>query len=166
MGKSAKFQIIILSQEFNWKLASSREVYYGNSPTSLIPHLKSKGMQDLMRQLRDIITVGLSSCEGNISLEEERALERSEQLLIWIRETRPATKFRQNLYLLNMGHNQSSCNPTSVTAKQRRVVLIGVSEKEKGIDLNEALMNSLIRNWSLSIKLENYSLPIRLQRRT
>ena len=137
-GRRASFRIMLLTDDFRWRLSSTQEVERAQGGIEFSPAMKA-ALQDA----KEIICVGASSEElpagvtgekGQLA-EERRAARRAEQIAKWVKETIgrdiPVRK-------LNVGYH----SPTSQvrdTSDQRRVVIILVLEREDNTNIDQAL---------------------------
>jgi serine/threonine protein kinase len=162
-GRVAEFNVAVLSVEYKWQLGSNYQVKYNNeliNLDSLKSNLESEGIQRIMENPSEIISVGTASCEGNVEIEEKRALERSQQLQLLVKRIFSNTRSVQGYRLLNLGQFQRSDCQTNQdsTAYQRSIIIIGVKKQSEGVILDEALRNRLEKKPFADFKLEDYSL--------
>ncbi len=81
-GKSARYEIILVSGEYFWKYGSTVSVV--NSEAQEVPieqKLASNGIATLVNRSTDIIAVGTASCIGSGEEEESRAYDRARNLV-------------------------------------------------------------------------------------
>ncbi|MBW4480536.1 MAG: serine/threonine protein kinase [Tolypothrix brevis GSE-NOS-MK-07-07A] len=162
-GRVAEFNVAVLSVEYKWQLGSNYQVKYNNELiklNSLKSNLEEEGIQRIMENPSEIISVGTASCEGNVEVEEKRAFERSQQLQLLVKKIFSNTKSVQGYRLLNMGQFQrSDCQKNQdSTDYQRSIIIIGVKKQSEGVILDEALRNRLEKKPFADFKLEDYSL--------
>ncbi|NEU73288.1 serine/threonine protein kinase [Hassallia byssoidea VB512170] len=162
-GRVAEFNVAVLSVEYKWQLGSSYQVKYNDkliNLDSLKSNLQEEGIQRIMENPSEIISVGTASCEGNVEVEEKRAFERSQQLQLLVKKIFSKTRSVQGYRLLNMGQFQrSDCQANQdSTAYQRSIIIIGVKKQSEGVILDEALRNRLEEKPFADFKLEDYSL--------
>ncbi|MBW4611405.1 MAG: serine/threonine protein kinase [Hassallia sp. WJT32-NPBG1] len=162
-GRVAEFNVAVLSVEYKWQLGSNYQVKYNEqliNVDSLKSNLESEGIQRIMENPSEIISVGTASCEGNVEIEEKRALERSQQLQLLVKRIFSNTRSVQGYRLLNLGQFQRSDCQTNQdsTAYQRSIIIIGVKKQSEGVILDEALRNRLEKKPFADFKLEDYSL--------
>ena len=162
-GRVAEFNVAVLSVEYKWQLGSNYQVKYNNeliNLDSLKSNLESEGIQRIMENPSEIISVGTASCEGNVEIEEKRALERSQQLQLLVKRIFSNTRSVQGYRLLNLGQFQRSDCQTNQdsTAYQRSIIIIGVKKQSEGVIVDEALRNRLEKKPFADFKLEDYSL--------
>lgn len=162
-GRVAEFNIAVLSVEYKWLVGSNFQIKYNDKIISLDLlklNLEQEGIQKIMEEPSEIISVGTSACEGSKALQERRALERSKQIQILakklFRNTSSVKKFR----ILNVGQfQQSNCQSNQdLTAYQRSVIIIGVKNKSNSVILDEALRNRLEKKPFADFRLKDYSL--------
>jgi serine/threonine protein kinase len=162
-GRVAEFNVAVLSVEYKWQLGSNYQVKYNNeliNLDSLKSNLEEEGIQRIMENPSEIISVGTASCEGNVEIEEKRALERSQQLQLLVKRIFSNTRSVQGYRLLNLGQFQrTDCQANQdSTAYQRSIIIIGVKKQSEGVILDEALRNRLEKKPFADFKLQDYSL--------
>ncbi|MFH7024977.1 MAG: serine/threonine protein kinase [Heteroscytonema crispum UTEX LB 1556] len=162
-GRVAEFNVAVLSVEYKWLLGSDFKVKY-NDQTINIDALKSnleqEGIQKIMENPSEIISVGTASCEGNVAAEERRAFERSKQIQLLVKKLFSNNRSVKGYRLLNLGQFQrSDCQANQdLTAYQRSIIIVGVRKQSEGVVLDEALRNRLEKKPFADFKLEDYSL--------
>ncbi|MBE9004324.1 serine/threonine protein kinase [Fortiea sp. LEGE XX443] len=162
-GKTAEFSIAILSTEYKWLLGSNFQIKHNDKVVSidfLKLSLEQNGIQKIMEYPTEIISVGISACEGNLSVAQRRALERAKQIQILAKKLFSNTSSVKGYRLLNLGKFQrSDCQSSQdITVYQRSIIIIGVRKKSKGVILDEALRDRLINQPFADFKLDDYSL--------
>lgn len=162
-GRIAEFNIAVLSVEYKWLLGSNFQIKHNDTIISLEAlklNLEQEGIQKIMENPNEIISVGTASCEGDVGAEQQRALERSRQIQLLAKKIFSNTSSVKGYRLLNLGQFQrSDCQPNQdLTAYQRSIIIIGVKNKSKGVILDEALRNRLEARPFADFKLEDYSL--------
>ncbi len=162
-GRIAEFNIAVLSVEYKWLLGSNFQIKHNDiiiSLEALKLTLEQEGIQKIMENPSEIISVGTASCEGDVLVEQQRALERSRQIQLLAKKLFSNTFSVKGYRLLNLGQFQrSDCKPNQdLTAYQRSIIIIGVKNKSKGVILDEALRNRLENKPFADFKLEDYSL--------
>ncbi|QIR40082.1 serine/threonine protein kinase [Tolypothrix sp. PCC 7910] len=160
-GRVAEFNIAVLSVEYKWLLGSNFQIKNNDNIISLEVlklNLEQEGIQKIMENPTEIISVGTASCEGDVATEQSRALERSKQIQLLAKKLFSGTV--KNYRLLNLGQFQrSDCQASQdSTAYQRSIIIIGVKQKSDGVILDEALRNRLEKKPFADFKLEDYSL--------
>ena len=162
-GRVAEFNIAVLSVEYKWQLGSTYQIKY-NDQTMTIDSLKSnleqEGIQTIMENPSEIISVGTASCEGNIIAEQSRALERSQQIQLLVKKIFSNIPSIKGYRLLNLGQFQrKDCQANQdSTAYQRSIIIIGVKKQAAGVILDEALRDRLEKKPFADFKLQDYSL--------
>ncbi|TAE60115.1 MAG: serine/threonine protein kinase [Nostocales cyanobacterium] len=162
-GKVAEFNIAVLSVEYKWQLGSTFQIKHNDeiiNLESLQSRLEAEGIQKIMENPSEIISVGTASCEGNINAEQSRALERSKQIQLLAKKLFNNTSSVQGYRLLNLGQFQGEdCQASQdSTAYQRSIIIIGVKKQDEGVILDEALKNRLEKKPFADFKLRDYSL--------
>jgi eukaryotic-like serine/threonine-protein kinase len=160
-GKSAEINMAVLSDRYEWQLASSNQVKLKGKTQSLpISVLKAdlvkQGIFKIMDNPNRIVAIGTASCEGSATEEEIRALNRART----IHDQIVKQLFQVKKYpLLNLGQfKRDNCKlDTKETSFQRSLVIVGLRKESEGLLLQEAVYQRLgktIKNF----KLDDYSL--------
>ncbi|MBD2628408.1 serine/threonine-protein kinase [Trichormus variabilis] len=162
-GRVAEFNIAVLSVEYKWQLGSTYQIKYNDQTItldSLKSNLEQEGIQRIMENPSEIISVGTASCEGDIAAEQSRALERSQQIQLLVKKIFSNISTVQGYRLLNLGQFQrKDCQASQdLTAYQRSIIIIGVKKQAEGVILDEALRDRLEKKPFADFKLEDYSL--------
>ncbi|MBD2694694.1 serine/threonine-protein kinase [Anabaena catenula] len=162
-GRVAEFNIAVLSVEYKWQLGSTYQIKYNDqiiTLDSLKSNLEQEGIQRIMENPSEIISVGTASCEGDIAAEQSRALERSKQIQLLVKKIFSNISTVQGYRLLNLGQFQrKDCQASQdSTAYQRSIIIIGVKKQAEGVILDEALRDRLEKKPFADFKLEDYSL--------
>jgi serine/threonine protein kinase len=160
-GRSAEFNMAVLSDRYEWKLASADRVTLKGKneplPLSIIKkQLEKDGIFNIMDNPNQIIAMGAASCEGSPSEEERRARDRA-------RKTQSALVkqlFRVKSYkTLNLGqYRKDKCqiNPQG-TSFQRSLVIVGIRRESEGLIVKDALYQRLTKTIK-NFNLQDYSL--------
>jgi eukaryotic-like serine/threonine-protein kinase len=157
-GKSAEINMAILSDRYEWKLASNDRVRLKGQTESIpVADLtkeieKRKDIFKVMDNPNRIIAIGTASCEGPISTEETRAMNRA---------TTIQTQIVQKLFdikeykVLNLGQfKRDNCERnTKETSFQRSLVIIGMRNESEGLEVKDALYQRLGKT------IKNFNLP-------
>ncbi len=162
-GRTAEFNVAVLSREYKWQFGSSYQVKHNDQ---LIPldalqsNLESEGIQRIMNNPSQIISVGTASCEGATAQEERRAFERAKQIQLLGKKLFRDVSSVKNYRLLNLGQFRGeNCNSNQdETSYQRSVIIIGVKQETPGVVLDEALRSRLIQKPFGDFQIDDYSL--------
>lgn len=141
-NKIAVYRIISVSRNYYWKYGSSKFVI--DSEGVEIPieiKLKENLKGKTLKGLTDIIAVGTASCVGNKEEENTRAQERAENIISWL-EGIELPQQLDHIYLLNLGQYDVPCRGKE-EKRQRKVIIIGVVEKEPGVNVRQSFRNAL-----------------------
>ncbi|MHC5934811.1 protein kinase domain-containing protein [Nostoc sp.] len=162
-GKVAEFNIAVLSLEYKWLLGSNFQIKYNNEIISLDLlrlNLEQEGIQNIMEDPSEIISVGTVSCKGDTAVQERMALERSKQIQYLVKSLFINTPNVKGYRILNLGQFQrSDCQANQdLTKYQRSIIIIGVKKQSAGLILDEALRDRLEKKPFADFKLEDYSL--------
>ncbi|MCC5622220.1 serine/threonine-protein kinase [Nostoc sp. CHAB 5715] len=162
-GRVAKFNVAVLSLKYKWLLGSNFQIKYNDEIISvdlLKLNLEQEGIQNIMQDPSEIISVGTVSCKGNIEVQQRMALERSKQIQFLVKNLFINTPNIKNYRILNLGQFQrSDCQANQdLTKYQRSIIIIGVKKQSPGVILDEALRDRLEKKPFADFKLEDYSL--------
>jgi len=165
-GHKGAFQAMIFLDAYNWVLGSTELVEFNGQ---LIPYfptvLRQEPIQKVLAGAEEIVAVGTASCESRLGflVENRRAEQRAEQLVRWIEESRGQLPSRpgpmRSVIPLSLGRFTKECpgSPADETARQRRIVLIAVTDRQKDLDLESCLQDRMKEDSSLKFLTENYS---------
>jgi eukaryotic-like serine/threonine-protein kinase len=170
-GRVAEFNVAVLSVEYKWLLGSSFQIKHNNQVIgldTLKSNLQEEGIQRIMENPSEVISVGTASCEGDVAKEEARALERSKQIQLLTKKLFSNSSNLSGYRLLNLGQfNRSDCQSNQdATAYQRSIIIIGVKKKSDGVVLDEALRDRLVKKPFADFNLEDYSLGTKAKFKT
>ncbi len=162
-GKIAQFNIAVLSLEYKWLPGSNFQLQYNDQIISidvLKLKLEQAGIQQIMAEPREIISVGMAACGGNPAVQQRKALERAQQVQRLAKNLFSTTPSVQNYRLLNLGQFQGgNCQENQdLTRYQRSVIIIGVKPESEGVVIDEALRDRLENKPFADFKLNDYSL--------
>ncbi|TVP61673.1 MAG: serine/threonine protein kinase [Nodularia sp. (in: Bacteria)] len=162
-GKIAKFNIAVLSTEYKWLAGSNFQIQHNDQIISLDVlklKLEQVGIQQIMAEPNEIISVGVAACGGNPALQQRKALERAQEIQRLAINLFSNTPSVQDYRLLNLGQFQeSNCQENqNLTAYQRSVMIIGVKPESEGVIIDEALRDRLENKPFADFKLKDYSL--------
>jgi eukaryotic-like serine/threonine-protein kinase len=160
-GKSAEINMAILSDRYEWQLASSDQVKLKGQIQSIpIADLKQelekrKDIFKVMDNPNRIIALGTASCEGTIATEETRAMDRAKT----IHESIVKQLFAVKEYrILNLGQfKRDNCQRNAQgTSFQRSLVIIGMRNESEGLEVKAALYQRLGKTIK-DFNLQDYS---------
>ncbi|MDZ8106101.1 MAG: serine/threonine-protein kinase [Nostoc sp. DedQUE12a] len=162
-GRIAKFNIAVLSLQYKWVVGSNFQIQHNDQIISLNLlnlNLEKEGIQNIMEDPSEIISVGTTSCKGNIEFQQRVALERSLQIQLLVKKifiNQPSVK---RYRLLNLGQfKRTDCQAhQNLTTYQKSIIIIGVKKESTSVILDEALRNRLEKKPFADFKLEDYSL--------
>lgn len=156
-GKRALFRIAYLTQEKKWKFENESELNDGSLLSDNIKQNLPKFPNFSVAQ--GIVCVGTASQEGDKEKEELRADRRADAILFNVRINTISSD--KELYKLNLGQYRGDRNlSTTETDYQRRVILVGIMEKDSKMNFDElktALKNGLNDSKGLDYNTERYS---------
>jgi serine/threonine protein kinase len=162
-GRTAEFNIAVLSVEYKWQIGSSYQVKYNDQIIpldALKTNLEQEGIKRIMENPNEIISVGTASCEGSPQLEESRASERAKQIQLLVKKIFSDVPTVKGYRLLNLGQFRGgNCQANQdLTSYQRSIIIIGVKKQSPGVILDEALRSRLEKKPFGDFKLDDYSL--------
>ena len=142
LGRRASFRILLLTDEFRWRLNSFDALENGGSQPLFTTEMKA-----VLNDAKEIICIGTSSEEIPTGVshgrgrtgEEWRAGRRAEQIAVWVRS---ALSKPLPVRKLNIGHHAPT-GRTRNTSDQRRVVIILVLDQDDGTAIDEALRTAM-----------------------
>jgi len=127
-----RFKVVYLSQEKRWEFASNSKLTNGQDIESFLQSYLPR-IPNFETSI-GLISVGLASQEGELKEEEIRAGERADAILSSFRVLNFSSS--KELYKLNLGQYRNGKKKDvdkKKTAHQRRVILIGIMEKEENM---------------------------------
>ena len=142
LGRRASFRILLLTDEFRWRLSSFNSLENGGARPLFTSEMKA-----VLNNAAEIICVGASSEEIPTGVpvgrgrtgEEWRAGRRAEQIAIWVQS---ALAKPLPVRKLNIGHHAPTGRRRN-TSDQRRVVIILVLDHDDGAQIDEALRTAM-----------------------
>ncbi|CAD5373063.1 hypothetical protein RA210_U290004 [Rubrivivax sp. A210] len=156
-GRHAEIEAIVLSNDFNWSLESHSKVERHGDEASVVKHLLTPGISNVIAGYAEVVAVGAASSEGaevNPAAEDDRASRRADQLQLWIKEYVPSSKA---LYSLSLGHFRPGMPSDGDFSAQRRIVIVGVVRSDPGFELSGALYKDLGKVPGFPFDFQNYS---------
>ncbi|HEX9734835.1 MAG TPA: hypothetical protein VGG06_22915 [Thermoanaerobaculia bacterium] len=167
----AYLRISILDAEHYWPLRRADTIVGpGGREENAFLFLDSSGLRRKMEKAKDIVAIGMSSCENErtddsrLVTEESRAGDRAQQLINWVRRS-DGLPVETQLYTVNIGQYQDSdCHRKSSyhTRHQRNAILVSIVHKENipgPKELGQLLKAHLIREDRLNLDVSKYSKP-------
>jgi hypothetical protein len=152
-GNQAAFEfytLIGVNHEYGWEFASWENVQDGitgetiDVQTFLREKLSDPGLRQRIEAASDVIAVGVSSCEGYRDEEEQRADIRSKVIRRSIESVSVITDGELYLLLLGQYYDESCSQKSPIqTLDQRSIVIIGVIQKDPGVNLEEAVEDAM-----------------------
>ncbi len=147
-NRSAEINMAILSDRYEWKLASNDRVRLKGKTESIpIADLtkeleKRKDIFKVMNNPNRIIAIGTASCEGTVPTEEARAMNRATIIQSKIiKQLFEVKEYR----ILNLGQfKRDNCQKNiKGTSLQRSLVIIGMRNESPGLEVKAALYKRL-----------------------
>jgi len=166
-GLKGAFRAMVFLDSYNWVRGSTELVEFNGEVIPYFPTvLRQEPVQKVLSQAAEIVAVGTASCESPLGFlfENRRAEQRAEQLVRWIEESRDSLPSRpdapmRNVIPLSLGRYTKECptSEASATSRQRRIVLLAVTEITKALDLESCLQRAMQEDRSLKFLTDNYS---------
>ncbi len=162
-GRTAEFNIAVLSIEYKWKFGSSYQIQYNDrviNVDQLKSYLEEQGIYRIMENPTEVISIGTASCEGKPATEERRAFERAKQIQLLTKSLFGKVSSVKGYRLLNLGQfvGEDCQSDRESTSYQRSLIIMGVKRKSEGVVLDEALRSRLVQKPFADFSLEDYSM--------
>ena len=152
-GIKAKFNIYVLTTEYNWEVGTpnidkpGRIRYNGElrELDLLSSLLHSEDMARVLKSADVIISFGTASCQGGNFDEENRALERASLIQTLIKEINNSRTNSPVYKRLNLGQFKSkNCGDPTSTAPQRSIIVVGADiTRDRSVNVQQALHDFL-----------------------
>ncbi|MDE5108754.1 MAG: hypothetical protein O4808_17420, partial [Trichodesmium sp. St17_bin3_1_1] len=159
-----EFKFIILSEKYNWDYESDDQIELKGEGANISQLLSGEDMILNFGETFGIISVGTASCEGAKSSENKRAEKRAVTLDQWLNQAFRKYDDLKNTerYTLNLGQYKRKClskteKTKQQTALQGRVIIIGITYRDKDVNLSQALRDAIIKRPDLSFDIKKYS---------
>ncbi|MCP3686346.1 MAG: hypothetical protein GY861_27190 [bacterium] len=151
-NKRGEFQIAIVHNQFHWKIGRWDMILKEGFGVveDFDKRLSHPQFQNIIEEnMRELISIGMASCEGRLKTENKRASKRSYRLVDLAKKAF-AHNQDMEIYGLNLGKHRAKKKVCKKLAKkirhsQRRLLLIGVTNSsDKNVVIKEALYNALV----------------------
>ena len=159
-----EFKFIILSEKYNWDYESDDQIELTGEGANISQLLSGEDMILNFGETFGIISVGTASCEGGKSSENKRAEKRAVTLDQWLNQAFRKYDDLKNTerYTFNLGQYKRKClskteKTKQQTALQRRVIIIGITDRDKDVNLSQALRDAIRKRPDLSFDIKKYS---------
>ena len=159
-----EFKFIILSEKYNWDYENDDQIELTGEGANISQLLSGEDMILNFGETFGIISVGTASCEGAKSSENKRAEKRAVTLDQWLNQAVRKHDDLKNTerYTLNLGQYKRKClskteKTKQQTALQRRVIIISITDRDKDVNLSQALRDAIIKRPDLSFDIKKYS---------
>ena len=159
-----EFKFIILSERYNWDYESDDQIELTGEGANISELLSREDMILNFGETFGIISVGTASCEGVKNSENKRAEKRAVTLDQWLNQAFITHDDLNNAErdTLNLGQYKRKClskteKTKQQTALQRRVIIIIITDRDKDVNLSQALRDAIIKRQDLSFDIKNYS---------
>ena len=142
-GRQGTFDVLIVTKDRSWEFASDERID-GNLPGDEL--MKRLAESEVFHPYQDLVAVGTASREGEKPKEDARADLRSARLSTWIVSALRSSTTNRKVWRINLGRympdrDTESLQPSD-TARERRLVVIGVIRKDAKLDVERALRNA------------------------
>jgi hypothetical protein len=136
-GQTADFVIEIFDTQYSWVLGGIR--LEGEDGAKFVRRMAADGV---FSGFEHIIAIGAASREYYTKIaEEQRAFDRANVLGSWV--SAAVGTSRVGVHALKIGrYDEESPLPPELTARERRVVIVGVQRADPGVDLLSALRDA------------------------
>ncbi len=143
-GRRAAFDVAVLPKTYTW--ARKDDKHLARDGVMLadaeVQALFSEDFRAGISRSADVIGVGVASQEGDVVEESGRAARRALTAGQWLAAVRGAGAI---VWQLNLGQYKGTCASADKgdTSWQRPVIMVGVREKDEGVNLGEALGDAM-----------------------
>ncbi|MDZ4790798.1 MAG: hypothetical protein SGJ17_06235 [Hyphomicrobiales bacterium] len=143
-GRRAAFDVAVLPKEYTW--ARKDDKHLARDGRTLadaeVQALFSDDFRTGIGRSADVIGVGVASQEGDVVEESGRAARRALTAGGWLATARGEGAL---VWQLNLGQYKGTCASADKgdTSWQRPVIMVGVREKDEGVNLGEALGDAM-----------------------
>lgn len=143
-GRKAAFDVAVLPKEYTW--ARKDDKHLARDGRTLadaeVQALFSADFRTGIGRSADVIGVGVASQEGDVVEESSRASRRALTAGGWLAKARGKGAV---VWQLNLGQYKGTCASADKgdTSWQRPVIMVGVREKDEGVNLGEALGDAM-----------------------
>lgn len=159
--RTGEFQALVFLEDYSWAYGRIDRVELGQVPIVFPAVLDDPRLRQALESAHEIVAAGTASCEASMNIwghfrEEWRAGRRADQLAGWIRDK---PWIQAPVHQLNLGRFDRDCSPgrSETTRNERRLVLVTVTRRADGLDLESCLRQSLRSQDDLSFLLDDYS---------
>ncbi|MFP4347380.1 MAG: hypothetical protein ACLFQY_03780 [Desulfococcaceae bacterium] len=150
-NRKGEFQLVVIEKKYHWIRGSEQKIAEVGDIANFTAPFRNENFQDFVTaNFRDIICIGMASCEGDIPEENRRGKIRSANLISRLREAFEAES-GLDIYGLNLGKHELSkeeCRQLSDEARnaQRIVMLVGVTKRsDPKVNVEAALRKAMKR---------------------
>jgi len=150
--RKAEINLVVISKNYYWDLASTDKVMRlgaGLVDDFTLPFYHDDFQLLAQSALREIVCIGMASCEGKEKRENARAKERTLKLTGWLNSAFRNTAQGLKIYGVNLGKHQISgdeCRELDkeVRDAQRRILLVGITKNsDEEVNVEEALVSAM-----------------------
>jgi len=141
----------VIDSAYHWVRGSEDEIsVVGDIANFTAPFVNETFQAFVRNNFRDLICIGMASCEGEAPEENQRGKTRAEKVVARLAEAFDETS-GLTIYGLNLGkhrYDRGECRELSDEARaaQRIVMLVGVTKRsDPHVEVNTALQNAMER---------------------
>ncbi len=149
--RKGEFQLVVIDQEYHWLRGSEKKISGVGDIENFTAPFSNETFQAFVRNnFRDLICIGMASCEGENPEENRRGETRAENLTSRLTEAFDAASGLK-IYGLNLGKHKfdrEQCRELSDEARaaQRIVMLVGVTKRsDPEVSVETALKSAMER---------------------
>jgi hypothetical protein len=149
--RKGEFQLVVIDSAYHWVRGSEDEIsVVGDIDNFTAPFVNETFQAFVRNNFRDLICIGMASCEGEAPEENRRGLTRAEKVVARLAEAFDETS-GLSIYGLNLGkhrYDRKECHQLSDEARaaQRIVMLVGVTKRsDPDVAVKAALQNAMER---------------------
>ncbi len=149
--RKGEFQLVVIDSAYHWVRGSEDKIsVVGDIANFTAPFINETFQAFVRNNFRDLICIGMASCEGEAPEENRRGKTRAEKVVARLAEAFDETS-GLNVYGLNLGkhrYDRGECRELSDEARaaQRIVMLVGVTKRsDPKVEVNTALQNAMER---------------------
>lgn len=147
--RKGEFQLVVIEKEYHWIRGSEEKISNVGNIENFTTPFENESFRDFVAaNFRDMICIGMASCEGETAEENRRGQIRSENLIRRLSDAF-ASDSPIAIYGLNLGKHRLTrrqCHELSDTARdaQRIVMLVGVTKRsDPDVDVVVALRKAM-----------------------
>jgi hypothetical protein len=150
-GRTGKFRIFILGEQYAWTFEQSRNVETDTGPASLAGLFTGEGVRERYCNASHLLGIGTASFEGTAEFNRNLSNKRARNLVDALEANAPACDSGDGPAFLagSLGEHVETMQCSAygacarMTRPQRRVLLVGVVSEDAALNIGEALKDGL-----------------------